>query len=250
MGAFSASELVFISIFGGEIYNATVIGLLLIITGMVFSMAFQVFKRDPDVTGKEATGIISWAFVLLFAFVVTSVFVPQIQFVTASVVTYQAFFAKVTFSLSSPGAITGAFIFIAILIPNAEEQFFRGFWGNLFLYLFRKHPELALIPAGAVFALFHLGNYGLNLYTLGILFLDGMLMVFVGAFITGSITASIIAHSLNNGLNLVVGAGIVAGLLPHVLLPIAGFAVPLALLGFGMLRVYKRRGLIGMWRLS
>lgn len=244
----AASELVFSSTFGGSLTFDVLLALGLMLTGILFSLAFQFFQTNAKVeqtaTGLEKLGV--WTLFLLFVFVGTSVLIPQITSVTLNIITVQTFYASIPFNLAQPSGLTAAAVFIVLLIPCSEEQFFRGAWGNFFLVLFKKQPFLAPIPGGLVFALFHFAVYGLNYQTLGILFVDGATMISVDAFATGTIDSSILAHMGNNALSFGVAAGIIQSFLPG-MAPAAvlliRFAVPLTLGGVMMVKAFRNGSL-------
>jgi hypothetical protein len=247
MAFIAASELVFTSTFGGTLSYDVVIALALMTTGILFSFAFQFFKVDfrPE-TGVRLEKLGLFTMLILFIFIGTSILVPQISSAALGLITVQTFYASITFNLSQPNGLTAAAIFIIVLIPNSEEQFFRGAWGNFFLVLFRKFPYFAPIPAGAVFAIFHFAVYGLNYQTLGILFVDGATMVAINAFATGVIDSSIVAHMLNNALSFGVAAGILQSYIPGVppaAIIVLRFAVPLTLGGIMFIRAFRQGNL-------
>lgn len=96
----------------------------------------------------------------------------------------------------SPGWLMLIVLSTCVLAPLAEELFFRGLLQSLFRRYWGR-PWLAILPASALFALAHAGQY----QDMPALFLLGIVLGY-NYERTGRLTGPIIAHALFNGLTI------------------------------------------------
>jgi membrane protease YdiL (CAAX protease family) len=249
LAAVSTSILIFLTTFGGTFFIPAVIGLALILTGIVFTMAFKLHKQETageDFVEEDAPelGLVAvFGLIALMAFVVYNWLIPVLQFAPGSV-TVTTFFSTYQLPLTTQGDLMGAAVFTIFLIPNAEEQFFRGFWGNLAAsYL---PPGLSELVAGGIFMVFHTAVYSLflplNIDYILILTAAGFTFVAVDIY-TQDIATSVLAHTGNNALSFLLGGSVITVLFPGVAIPqglsiLAPAMVPALLVGF---MVYRSR---------
>jgi membrane protease YdiL (CAAX protease family) len=249
--AAATSALIFQETFGGAYFFPVVIALSLILTGITMSQFAPRFLGSEEVpesdeepaeeTAGTAPKIAVGALGALASFMFLSWVVDPIQFSSGSVAV-TTFFSTVQLPLLTTSDYVGAFVFTALLIPVAEEQFFRAFWGNLIVRFLP--PGVAELVAGSVFMTFHFAVYSIfapfnpNLALL--LTLSGAVFVAVDLY-TGDLFTSMLAHILNNSLSFLVSGSIIGFLLPGAVVPFGVSAVvPAAYVGF---RLYRGRPL-------
>jgi len=270
MFALSASTLAFTSIQGGSNFFGEIVALFLILTGVVGAEVFKVRKEDlTRTTTDEVTMGTFFVLLALTLFMFFDYLVPRIIF-SQSTVTYDAFWGQFSLPLNATVNVSWipawfpALVFIAVLIPNAEEQFFRGFWGNLavarlggvagaiafplgavlgtgasiFIAL-----VIAASPAGVLFGLFHTPAYNGSLPIIVALSADGTIVIALNS-IVGRLDISIGAHMLNNAMSFAVQQSSVLALIPnlppspiHMILPLV---MPGVLLGVAVLKRRRR----------
>jgi hypothetical protein len=224
MFAISASTFLFISLFGGDYFFGVVIGMFLIVLGLLGSARFHTEKEAPPPEIEEAGSLSIFAVVALGAFAVFSWILPLVKFNSATqFISLQTFYGNFSFNLSQTTVINGipswvpALLFVGVLIPNAEEQFFRGFWGNLSVARLPFLGGGAFVVSGAVFALFHAPALNGDPASLAVILLDGTTMTAINS-VTGRLSTSILAHMGNNTLSFLLRASLLSaiGLPPFV----------------------------------
>lgn len=240
--------LAFLSTFGGYLVIPTLIALSLNFSGDVLSRRFKIESEDDSIDRDEAQNIGLFFVIAIFAIMVANIFVPELRFPAQNAVAIHTFYG--TFSLdigatsssilnfasldiATQNRLFAAFIFVAFLIPVSEEQFFRAFFGNLFIS--KAGLALGLLVNGLLFAGFHIAVDGLNYYTLTIIAVSGMTLTWVD-FMTKSVVTSILAHITNNALSFLVAGNLIRILLPwlpplpvQTIMPVINFGIPLAL---------------------
>ena len=227
--AAASSGIIFQQTFGGPYFFPSMLAFSLIFTGIVMSTAAEKFLGREEISEEDeepaeegpaqlpfvaigATGALA-AFMFLF-FVI-----PPLKFGTGSV-SVTTFFSTTVLPLSTPTQLIGAFVFTALLIPVAEEQFFRAFWGNLLVKFLP--PGVAEVAAGGIFMTFHAAVYSIfapfnpNLALL--LTVSGAVFVVVDLY-TQDIFTSMISHIANNSLSFVVGGSVIGFLFPGATVP-------------------------------
>src|SRR5579859_3823006 len=132
---------IFNQTFGGSYFFPETIAISLTLIGLVMGLYFGVEKATdegdlPEVENEQKLALVgTLAIAGLGIFAVLGFILPQIQFATDSI-TVVSFTGAVTLPTQTVSDQIGSFVFSSITIPNAEEQFFRGFWGNLMLRVF------------------------------------------------------------------------------------------------------------------
>lgn len=220
--AIGFGSLVFLFL-NGEGFSAplafpVVVAIFLALTGVVGSELASKFARNRvnDVNSRLRRNdfvIISIGVpVALLGFLLSNRFVPIFFQLSVTSIAFKTFYGTFTLSIATATDISAAIFFSVILIPVAEENFFRGFFGNLFLV--RADPVIANVAQASVFMLFHIPAYGYNYQTLAVIFADGIVLMAIDEA-AQSLSPGIIAHMLNNALayGAVAGAVVLPGYL-------------------------------------
>lgn len=238
---------IFTQTFGGLYFAPETIAISLTVVGLVFGYFFGLEHSGgeelPEIEDEQQFSLVgTFAVLALGIFAVLSFVVPQLKF-SAQSVTLTTFTGQFTLPTQSTAQQVGSFVFSAITIPNAEEQFFRGFWGNLMLRIFPS--GIAELMSGITFMIFHTAVYSLffpatNFQLIFILVGAGATFVAVDAY-TGDITTSVLAHMGNNTLSFLVGGSIITAIFPNAHNPLVPhvfqvllIAWPLLILGYKM----------------
>ena len=243
--ALSSSMLIFIFL-SGEGFTAplafgTIVAIILMVMGVAGSFLFG-FRPGEQVINEKAALSIGLGFVLALAgFLLFNAFIPTLTVVSPqSVIAVKTFFGTFNLSIAGIEAGAAAFIFAVILIPTAEENFFRGFFANLFIS--RTGKFVGILLSAIVFVIFHIPAYGYDYFTLGIIFADGLVIAAVDVE-TGRISTGILAHVGNNALSYITVTGAVV--LPSALTILGApggqvLSLPLMLGIYVAVRVHKR----------
>jgi membrane protease YdiL (CAAX protease family) len=254
--AFASAELAFNFLQGESVTAGPAFGelvaMFLLIFGLVGWLIAEKFQPHamPGIALKtserEALNIGLGVVLALFLFILSNKFVPALGVASASTINVYTFFGTFTLSTASLGASFNAFLFVVVLIPTAEENFFRGFWANLSIAKAGKFA--GILFQAIIFMLFHIPAYGWTIL-LGIIFADGLI---IGAIDeqTGRLSTGILAHSGNNFLAFLVVAGSSVGAPLMVLgLPVVQLAsVPLMLGVYGFVRYRRGLPVLPQWR--
>ncbi len=234
---------IFTQTFGGTYYFPEGIAISLILMGLVMGLYFGVEAPTeegdlPEVENEQKLALVgTLAIAGLGIFAVLGFIIPQIKFATGSI-NIVSFAVQTTLPTLTSSQQIGSFVFSCITIPNAEEQFFRGFWGNLMLRVFP--PGIAEVMSGVIFMIFHTAVYsllfpGLNFNLIFILIGAGATFVAIDAY-SQDITTSVLAHMGNNALSFLVGGSIIAKVFPSAHLPWAPgliiIAFPMSILAY------------------
>ncbi len=242
---------------------------MLIFSGLLFSLIFKLARQekseleDPEGSFEEESPqqlslVALMAVLALGAFAVYNFLIPVITSSVAGV-TVTSFFSVTTLPLGNQGEYIGAAIYTIVLIPNAEEQFFRGFIGNLSAeYL---PVGLAEVAAGTIFMFFHIAVYSLLLPAMGFpVNLPYMVIIAAAGFtfvtvdiVTHDIATSIFAHMGNNALSFLVGGSIISALIPGLQVPqglsiMAPVATPAVVFWVVAYRAWKSKRDVTDWR--
>ena len=213
--------------FGGTYFFPETIAISITVLGMVFGLYFGVEKPSeegdqfPEVEGQQQLSLVGvLAIVSLAAFAVFTFVFRDLTFLPGSV-TATPFWGAVTLPTQSLSDQVGSFVFTCVTIPNAEEQFFRAFWGNLMLRIFPS--GIAELMSGVVFMIFHTAVYSLlfPMPAWNIMFIligAGATFVAVDSY-TQDLTTSVLGHMGNNALSFLVGGSIVTKIFPTAHLP-------------------------------
>lgn len=247
--SFASAELAF-GFLQGESFNSTlafgqIVAIILLVFGLIGWLFSEKATKHPmpgvalETSQKEQLNITIGVVLGLFLFVLSNKFVPALSVASASVVNVFTFFGTFSLSTATLGAATNAFMFTVILIPTAEENFFRGFWGNISISSCGKF--VGIILQAVIFMLFHIPAYGWTIL-LGIIFADGLI---IGAIDeqTGRLSTGILAHVGNNFLSYIVVTGAVVVQSPFVVAGVgmnSFLSLPLLLGVWGFVKV--RRG--------
>ncbi len=219
--ALSSAELAF-GFLQGESFSAPlafgqIVAIILLVMGLIGWLLAERFDR-PSLPGVSASlnekqrlnvGIAVVGALILF--ILSNKFIPALGSTTASVVNVYTFFGTFNLSTATLAQSTNAFLFAVVLIPTAEEFFFRGFWANLALAGGKGAGwvALGLILQAVIFVLFHIPAYGVGI-VLGVIFTDGLVIGGIDEA-TGLLDPGILAHVGNNLLAWVLVTGSVLG---------------------------------------
>lgn len=250
-------------VFGGALWFPVMtlgffgtLGMVLSLNAPKFSKAIPESVEEPVTEdSKSAVKLASAVAGALFGFMFLYWVLDPIRFSTGAI-TYTAWFSVFQLPAASIAEQQASFFFLVFTVPWAEENWFRAFFGNLFVLFL---PEgWAEIAAGFVFAGAHAAVYSLIIgpYTnwnwplIGLLSGAGAIFVFVDLE-TGDLITSEISHGLYNAMSFAVAGSVLGKILPGVTVPfpmqaglIAG--VPAAFL---FVRLYKRPIAARRWRL-
>lgn len=229
---FSTTELAFLFL-QGEGFTAplafgTVVALFLAILGVVGAFIFHTSGQAGVLTSKAALNVGVGFIVALTGFILFNAFIPELQTVSASVVGVKTFFGTFNLSITTLEEQLAAVLFAVILIPTAEENFFRGFLANLSIS--KAGPGVGLLLQAFFFMVFHMPAYGYAVVTLAIIFMDGLIIGAVDLQ-TGRLSTGLLAHIANNALSYVVITGAIILPAPLVLsgVPLTQFITPAVL---------------------
>ena len=239
ISGFALIGLANISTYGGYLVIPSLIAFVLLFGSLVMAQRQKVEEEDEDDSLSSYYWQGFFAVGGLAVILITALYVPQIQFTSASTVTINAFFGSFSFSSAGIFPLTlfsifqPIFFFGVFIIPPAEEQFFRAWITNLALKA--GGPVLAIPVSGLSFAIlpivisaitfatFHFGNYGFVAQTFLILAGSGAVLAYIDIQ-TSSVLPSMLAHMINNALAFAVSGNILAGLIPHFILPAFNFS--------------------------
>ena len=177
--AIAITELIFLSVFPGDLQTDSIIAAVILISGLVMQRYFKVDAQEGiDEKGKQ--NIFIYSAVAVVIFFVLNIYVPKLPLSVASVI-------------GSSGVVPAKMF--ELLIAVAEEQFFRGFLANLLIT--RTNAGIGIFLDGAIFAIYHFAVYGNSGTDLAIVFGAGITLSFID-YKTGRVSPSIIAHVINN----------------------------------------------------
>lgn len=208
--ALSSSELALLFLqgqgFTSPLAFPTIVAIVLMVFGILGSLIFHTNVEDANLTDKKLMNIGLGVLVALVGFILINLFVPDLSVAPASTINVRTFFGTFNLSVATLTATLSAFVFSVILIPTAEESFFRGFWGNLAIQ--KAGLGGGLLAQAVIFMVFHIPAYGYAVTTLGIIFGDGLVIAAIDVY-TGSISTGLLAHIGNNALSFLVVTGAV-----------------------------------------
>jgi len=180
LSALAVALLLYLSTFETELLTKGIFITVVALAGLVLSRMFKVEGYDEDISASEGKQILMYVALSLAAIFAVNIFVPQVTKTYMSV-------APVTAAQS-----------LAVMTAVAEEQFFRGFFLNLFI---SKMGEIwGAILSSAVFAIYHLAVYGTNPTNLVIVFGGGLALAYA-AIKTRRVSTPMLAHVVNNALS-------------------------------------------------
>lgn len=206
--AVACAELAFAFVSPETLQETDAFGLLvafmLLILGLVGWLVFLALEKtppteavdtmtSPDKTAQLMVGVL----VAVVLFVLSNKFIPQIAAATSGIEVI-TFFGTFTLATASVADQVSNFLFSVVLIPVAEENFFRGFFANLLTggQSTGWAAGLGVVLQALVFMLFHVPAYGWT-PDLVIILADGLV---IGAVDVGTerLSPGIVAHVLNN----------------------------------------------------
>ena len=176
--AIAITELVFLSVFPGDLQIDSIIAILILISGLVMQRYFKVDAQE-GIDDKAKSQVFVYSSVAVVIFFILNIYVPKLPLSVESVIG-NAFLPDKMFEL---------------LIAVAEEQFFRGFLANLLIT--RTNAGIGILMDAIIFAVYHLAVYGNSPADLGIIFGAGLTLAFID-YKTGRVSPSIIGHVINN----------------------------------------------------
>lgn len=265
--SFATSSLIFLSVFGGTYFLPVMIENTIMVVGLVMSLYVgklgrthdvEIEETDEDSAQGQLVGVFALGALGVFSFL-TWVLKPIVF--SAHAMTLVTFSTAYTFPLSTSSEYLGALVFTVLLVPVAEEQFFRGFWGTVTsTYL---PPGIAEIANGGVFMVFHAAVYSLfaplNTNLILLLTSGGAVFLLVDV-LTRDITTSMLGHVGNNALSFLASGSVIAYLAPGLRVPpyfqaALPLAVPALVAGIIIIRQVNARererhmrtvGMVGM----
>ena len=177
--AIAITELVFLSVFPGDLQTDSILAALILISGLVMQRYFHIDAQEglPESAQKN---VFVYSAVAVVIFFVLNIYVPKLPLSVAPII--------------SQSGVVPAKMF-ELLIAVAEEQFFRGFLANLLIT--RTTASLGIFMDGAIFSIYHFAVYGTSGTDLAIVFGAGITLSFID-WRTGRVSPSIIAHVINN----------------------------------------------------
>jgi membrane protease YdiL (CAAX protease family) len=189
--ALATALLIYIGTFGSEFMVLSLFIVTLALIGIVMSRWGGFHVDDPSLDVMERRETWLWVAVSIVVIFGINIIVPQLptSLFKMALVDPQ----KLAILLSIP-----TFRFsLGVMISVAEENFFRGFWGNLML---RNLPVVLAIPANSMlFTLYHIAVYGTSANALIIVFGAGIILMYA-AYRSGYVHTTILAHMLVNAL--------------------------------------------------
>jgi membrane protease YdiL (CAAX protease family) len=198
--------------FTGPLAFGVIVATILLIFGIIGWLFSERFGKHPSFPGvatatseRQQLNIVVAVILALILFILSNKFIPELA---KGALGYQSvvvltFFGNFELSTATLGAATNAFLFSVILIPTAEENFFRGFWANLAIS--KAGPFVGVLFQAVIFMLFHIPALGIGISTI-IIFADGFIIGGLDEE-TGRISVGILAHVGNNFLAFVVVTG-------------------------------------------
>jgi len=245
--AISMTSLAFIFVSGQTLLTtisfATITMLFLATIGLIGEPLANRLQRHPEVDVNtsidhdDAMNITIAFLIGLIGLLLSSLFVPQITNFSGAL-SVVSFLGVIPLATTGFNNFFGSIIFSAVLVPTSEENFFRGFWANVAIAKLGSFG--GLVAQATIFMAFHIPAYGWVPATLGIIFMDGLIL---GAIDNQaqSITPSILAHSMNNLLYFLTLAGVVVlPFVPHAVLGVP-FIVTLRIpISLAIFSVWKR----------
>lgn len=231
----------YIMTFGGVYVFAGLVSGLMLLVGTVFASRLNVQKSEEIPDPAELGNIGIFAAGALGAFIIFTWVLNLIYYTPATQsITITTWFGLFSFDVSAPwsGTYTPGFIFIGFIIPNAEEQFFRGLFGNgavVFL-----GPLLGAAAGGAIFAAFHIAVYGMGSLILATILLDGATIIALNVA-TGRILTGLAAHIGNNVLSFFATGSVLGSVLGPFNFPVSA-VVPGIVFSFLIVKQIQRKG--------
>jgi membrane protease YdiL (CAAX protease family) len=189
---FAISELAIMAIIGGDLLQPTIVAVVLLISGFLFSDKFAKLKEDEEIDSGELiqTGVYVVLAIAVFAFL--NFAVPNFGL---GALLSNVFKLSNIITLSAAPASFFALKLYNVLIAISEEQFFRALFGNVFVS--RLGSVMGSFVNGFWFMLFHIPRYANNLNALVIVLFAGMILTFIDLR-TERVSTSMIAHIINN----------------------------------------------------
>lgn len=224
----SSSELLFIATFGGEILLISLLAVAIMYVGLNNQRLFfrgQIPERPiNEVRGRNyfayaAVGIMSFFMLTRFVPVLPSYARQFLQSPTFSTVPLQTQF------------VVGQ-LFV-LLIAVSEEQFFRGFWANVFTQKLGRFA--GVLFSGVFFGGYHVAVYGGNIFP-NIVIVSGAGMILTHICLqTGSLTPALLGHVINNAFasglfGTISNMSIVGVILTQPMVPAVLIAIPVSLM--------------------
>lgn len=176
--AIAITELVFLSVFPGDLQIDSIIAAMILISGLVMQRYFKIDAQE-GLPEKAQSGVFMYSAVAVVIFYILNLYVPKLPLSVESVIGNAVIPDKM----------------FELLIAVAEEQFFRGFLANLLIT--RTNAGLGILMDALIFMVYHFAVYGNSPSDLGIIFGAGLTLAFID-YRTGRVSPSIIAHVINN----------------------------------------------------
>lgn len=178
--ALAVALLVYIAVAGiAALTTDAIIACILALSGPALSSYGGFFKRDSEPVQQVAASSGVWVAVDLAVIFSLNYFIPRTPLSLASTIGNNL---SVQLAFNALEAI-------------AEEQFFRGFWLNLFLS--RVDPYTACVADGIFFGIYHFFVYGYSSSLILLVMLSGMILAY-SDWRTGNLAPSLISHVVNN----------------------------------------------------
>lgn len=177
--AIAITELIFLSVFTGDLQIDSIIAAMILISGLVMQRYFKVDEQE-GIDSKGRQNIFVYTSVAVVIFFVLNIYVPKLPLSVLPALVASGYLATKMFEL---------------LIAVAEEQFFRGFLANLLIT--KTNAGIGILMDGIIFTVYHLAVYGSSASDLGIIFGAGITLAFID-WKTGRVSPSILAHVINN----------------------------------------------------
>jgi len=240
--------------FNGPLAFGQMVAIALLVFGILGGFVAERLQKRPgfgfakSIPEKAQLNIGIGVMVALVLAILANKFIPEIV-AAGSVINVVTFFGTFSFDTTALGVASNAFLFSVILIPTAEESFFRGFWANLALAGARSRPMVfvGLVLQALVFVIFHIPAYGWTT-ALWIIFAYGLIFGAVDEE-TGYISPGLLAHVGVNFLSWIVATGAVV--IPTLMIPGLGqfIGLPFAFGVYAFVRVRHNKPVIPRWSL-
>lgn len=176
--AIAITELVFLSVFPGDLQTDSIIAALILVSGLVMQRYFKIDAQE-GIDSQGRSNIFVYSAIAVVIFFILNIYVPKLPLSVEAVIGTNVVPDKM----------------FELLIAVSEEQFFRGFLGNLLIT--RTNAGIGIFMDGLIFMVYHFAVYGSSASSLGIVFGAGITLMFID-WKTGRVSPSILAHVINN----------------------------------------------------
>ena len=176
--AIAITELVFLSVFPGDLQTDRIIAALILVSGLVMQRYFKIDAQE-GIDSQGRSNIFVYSAIAVVIFFILNIYVPKLPLSVEAVIGTNVVPDKM----------------FELLIAVSEEQFFRGFLGNLLIT--RTNAGIGIFMDGLIFMVYHFAVYGSSASSLGIVFGAGITLMFID-WKTGRVSPSILAHVINN----------------------------------------------------